>query len=301
MRTARRQPCVRNIDRESKSPRDIAMRRRKQRRNSPDNCGHRQANNPSDNYRSCRRQSSNPKVLQRENRTNSTIGCAKSSCVSATEPAGRVCGHHRDQKNLGDDKTALQRVIDCELGGEPRVAKPREKNQRQQEPVPKQTFEGVIRLERSAQLTDRSREDKVIEQLGPANPTNMLFVRGPKSWRSKNPRCNRWADCENDLLLLRVDILNRCCSGSSANFRNVFVLLRRVSADAYRADYLAFKFDRHAALQWRCAGQSQGGYATIAHLVFEHFARPAENSGCPRFADPDLDTRDLSVIKSLEK
>src|SRR5438552_6167724 len=102
-------------------------------------------------------------------------------------------------------------------------------------------------------------------------------------------------------LLFRPKLPDRDASAGRSDLGNVFIFLWRVTTYADRADDLAFKFNRNTALQWRCTRQSQRSYAAITYLIFKHLAWTAENRGGARFADPDLHTRDLCIVKPLEQ
>src|SRR6266566_10018976 len=57
----------------------------------------------------------------------------------------------------------------------------------------------------------------------------------------------------------------------------------------------------NTALQRRRTWQSQRRYAPITDLIFKHLAWAAKNRGGARFADPDLHTRHLCIVKPLEQ
>src|SRR5207253_11299723 len=133
-------------------------------------------------------QSNDSRVLQSENCSNSAIGRAKSCRVPAAKRPGRVRRHYRDEKYLRHNESALGHVIDSKLCGEVRVTEPGEKNQRQQKSVVHHAMKRIIRFEWRAQLTDRGCEDEVIEQLGPAGTSNVLFICGPQLRRAEKSR-----------------------------------------------------------------------------------------------------------------
>ena len=87
----------------------------------------------------------------------------------------------------------------------------------------------------------------------------------------------------------------------SSDLSNVVVLLRRVSANSDRANYLAVDLDWNTALQRGRAGQRNRRNAAIAHLIFENFARPTKDCCGPRFADPDFNACHLSIIEPFQE
>ena len=114
--------------------------------------------------------------MQSENCANSAIGRAKPRRIPAAKRPGRVRRHYRDEKYLRNNENALEHVIDSKLRGEVCEAEPGEKNQREQKGVMQHAMKRIIGFERRTQLTDRGREDEVIEQLGPAGTSNVPFI-----------------------------------------------------------------------------------------------------------------------------
>lgn len=93
---------------------------------------------------------------------------------------------------------------------------------------------------------------------------------------------------------------NRRVRRSCANFRDVFVFLRRVAADPHRADHFALEADWNAALPRRCTRQSQSRDSPVLDLIFKFLAGPPKDRGRPRLADANFDARNLSVVQPLE-
>jgi len=164
------------------------MRRRQQGGSGPNNRGCDKPYDTTNNNRPSAGQSNDSRVLQGENCANSAIGRAKSRRVPAAERPGRVRCHYRDEKYLRYNENALEHVIDSKLCGEGCVTEPGEKNQRQQKSVVHHAMKRIIRSERCAQLTDGGREDQVIEQLGPAGTSNVLFICGLELRRAEKSR-----------------------------------------------------------------------------------------------------------------
>src|SRR5262249_15236825 len=90
---------------------------------------------------------------------------------------------------------------------------------------------------------------------------------------------------------------NSGSSACSSDLGNVLILLWRVTADSDSANDFSFENDGNATLQSRRTGQGQRGYATLADLIFKHFARPVENCRRPRFADSNLYAGNLGVVE----
>src|SRR5262249_32900114 len=88
-------------------------------------------------------------------------------------------------------------------------------------------------------------------------------------------------------------------SGRS-RFRNVFIFLRSIAADAYCADDFAFIDDRYSALKRCRAGQREGRNAPVAYLIFEDFAWPSEDRGGAGLADADLNARNLRIVEAVQ-
>src|SRR5262249_44970036 len=86
-----------------------------------------------------------------------------------------------------------------------------------------------------------------------------------------------------------VSVFDRGSSGRSSDLGNVLILLWRVTADSDGADDFPFEKNGNATLQRCRTRQRERSYATLADLIFKHFARPAENRCRPGLRDPDLD------------
>src|SRR5213080_237752 len=98
-----------------------------------------------------------------------------------------------------------------------------------------------------------------------------------------------------------TSICDRGSGACGSDLGDVFIFLRRVSANADCADDFAFEHDGNATLQRRRSGQSQSSYATVADLIFKYFAGSSENCCGARLADSNLHAGNLSVVQSLEQ
>lgn len=98
----------------------------------------------------------------------------------------------------------------------------------------------------------------------------------------------------------------RCCllvpgrETSGARFGDVLIFLGRVAADAYGADDLAVNSERNTSLKRCGARKDEGSDAAVLDLIFKLFTGPAENRGSARFADSDVDARDLRIVKPFK-
>jgi len=164
------------------------MRRRQQCGSGPNDRGCDKPFDTTNNNTPSAGQSNDSHVLQSENCANSAIGRAKSCRVPTAKRPGRVRRHYRDEKYLRHNESALEHVVDSKLRGEGRVTEPGEKNQRQQESIARDAMKRIIRFERRAQLTNRSGEDQIVEQLGPAGTSNVPFICGPERRRAEKLR-----------------------------------------------------------------------------------------------------------------
>src|SRR6516162_4174368 len=96
-------------------------------------------------------------------------------------------------------------------------------------------------------------------------------------------------------------ISDRSRNARSSCIGNVLIFLRCVAAHADGADDVSFKHDRNSTLQRRRPRQSQSSDATVANLIFKYFAWPTENRRRSRFANANLNARNLRVVKSLQQ
>src|SRR5215472_1237937 len=98
-----------------------------------------------------------------------------------------------------------------------------------------------------------------------------------------------------------ASISDRGCRILGSGLGDVLIFLRRVPTDADRANHFTFDNNGDTTLQWRRPGQSQRRYASVANLVFKHFARPSKNCCRARFANANLNARDLRLVESFQQ
>src|ERR1051326_4163703 len=90
-------------------------------------------------------------------------------------------------------------------------------------------------------------------------------------------------------------------SAPSSCLGNVLIFLRSVTAYANRPDHLSLVNYGDATLQRRCPRQRQRSYTPVTHLIFKHFARPAEDRRSSRFANANLNARNLRIVEPLQQ
>src|SRR5262249_8260513 len=97
-------------------------------------------------------------------------------------------------------------------------------------------------------------------------------------------------------------LLSDCGSGaSSSHLCNVLLFLRSVTAYADRPNHFSLVNNGDTTLQRCCPRQRQRSYATVAHLIFKHFAWASENRGRSRFTNANLNTRNLCIVESFQQ
>jgi len=138
------QPRIPNFNDKRYHPGTISSRRRQKRRRDPDGRRGDQANDPRYDRNAAAPQRQNAGILKSQNQSNSTERRAESGCIPATERTSRVRGHQRDKKNLRDNQRPLQNVIDGELSGESRIAKPGKKYEAEQKCVFHYSMKGIV-------------------------------------------------------------------------------------------------------------------------------------------------------------
>src|SRR5437667_6134674 len=94
--------------------------------------------------------------------------------------------------------------------------------------------------------------------------------------------------------------LNRRSRAVSAHLCDVFILLRRVAADADRADDFAIDDDGNSALQWGGSNQCKCRHPAVLNLILKYLAGPSKDRGCARFRDSHVDTGYLRIVQPLE-
>src|SRR5262245_51494510 len=98
---------------------------------------------------------------------------------------------------------------------------------------------------------------------------------------------------------MRISDSTRSACGSDLG--DIFVFLRSITAYTNRPDHFSLVNNRDSTLQRCCPRQRQRSYATVAHLIFKHFAWASENRCRSSFTNANLNARNLRVVESLQQ